>query len=161
MQSIPVLVTDALDEYKSSLLMAKKALPPRDVARSLINEDLKAANTSRLNSLSRFADNPAWRASGNILVGVGAGLTAWSEYDSARDDHHSVAGSAARAGLAGAVDTGISYAAAAQGAEWGAAIGTWIEPGGGTVVGGLIGGAVGALGSVPLTNVFNNAINWL
>ncbi|WP_377272885.1 RHS repeat-associated core domain-containing protein [Peterkaempfera sp. SMS 1(5)a] len=159
LNGMPNTAIDLFDKYKGDLLLAKKGLHKNAPDYWTLKDKIKAANNSKINNLSKFADNPLWRASGKAMVGVGAGLSTWAEYDTARDLHYSKTGSAVRAGAAGVADTATSYAMAAEGAEWGAAIGTMIEPGVGTVVGGVIGGAAGAIASVPVTNIINNAIN--
>ena len=88
------------------------------------------------------------------MTGVGFVVSAVGEYDTARDNGHSVTDSTIRAGAAGVADTATAWGMA----ETGAVIGTFLGPEG-TVAGGLIGGAIGLAASIPVTNVVNNIIN--
>jgi hypothetical protein len=144
-----------LDSLKGAAILNKYdlSLSPSDRVQAAL--DLKDLNSSGSSLIQAVAESPAAKFLGRAATPVGAVLSGVGEYDTARDNKKSVTDATVRAGAAAVFDTGTALAFAYTGA----AIGTFLGPEG-TIAGGVIGGIIGAAASIPVTNIFNNAINW-
>jgi RHS repeat-associated protein len=139
----PVNKTDPSgnEEERPRPKMPERARPPSSIKGSNVTGAVGAAHEA----IERGAEQVgATRAQLRPVKGVGRGLTILSgalKYKELRDEGHSRAAAATGAASGEATSSGITVTFAA--------LGTAVEPGGGTIVGGLIGWGVGELSGLP------------